>query len=195
MCELNLWGIETTWLQSCLQEFQCVWIEPVRDWNFISKARRLMTAKCVNWTCEGLKHFLNLIRTSIGYVCELNLWGIETLANIGAMFDINPVWIEPVRDWNSFPVLKYFSPKAVWIEPVRDWNSFPALMTFILLLRVNWTCEGLKQPLSWIKRRQAYMCELNLWGIETYNKFNLKNQAYLVWIEPVRDWNLTLSNK
>ena len=54
--ELNLWGIETVRFQ-ILKLFSLAW---------------------VNWTCEGLKRFLNNSITLTWNLCELNLWGIET---------------------------------------------------------------------------------------------------------------------
>ena len=78
-CELNLWGIETWFF--CSNDFQkfIVWIEPVRDWNSRGGAFFTCRCSCVNWTCEGLKrNILPLLRTQFP-MCELNLWGIETL--------------------------------------------------------------------------------------------------------------------
>ena len=76
------------------------------------------------------------------------------------------MWIEPVRDWNMQVGLILILRIQVWIEPVRDWN-------FILQ----------RHP------KHRAKCELNLWGIETFNCHSKIFKPYFVWIEPVRDWN------
>ena len=76
----------------------------------------------VNWTCEGLKLFLYQLVNFFFFLCELNLWGIET-------------GIDEAQE---------VSEKAVWIEPVRDWNLARNLKSKKTITSVNWTCEGLK---------------------------------------------------
>ena len=120
-CELNLWGIETKKFSNFAVKIEFVWIEPVRDWNssFIKLSSDFHSG--VNWTCEGLKLFTLLFLFEFWKVCELNLWGIETLKK--------SVWgIKP----------------PVWIEPVRDWNLGVGFISFTANSCVNWTCEGLK---------------------------------------------------
>ena len=144
-----------------------VWIEPVRDWN---RAGLILNSK--------LKK------------CELNLWGIETVCKVWIYWGNYHVWIEPVRDWNknflnlrlsswtcvnwTCEGLKHVSntifchPYSVWIEPVRDWNSDKPHGTIPSSVGVNWTCEGLKRCyIKWVKNG-VILCELNLWGIETW---------------------------
>ena len=77
LCELNLWGIETPIFLGVPGQSPLVWIEPVRDWNPKSKNPQKQKNKC-----------------------ELNLWGIETTFTSVAPKYLIIVWIEPVRDWN-----------------------------------------------------------------------------------------------
>ena len=78
LCELNLWGIETKLLQILSSHNYVVWIEPVRDWNKSKFNQNQKSKPGVNWTCEGLKLKLNPLRWYLHFLCELNLWGIET---------------------------------------------------------------------------------------------------------------------
>ena len=84
LCELNLWGIETDLQQSFQAIANSVWIEPVRDWNISGIAVNKAYSPCVNWTCEGLKRKISILNFTKFYLCELNLWGIETW-NLGLM--------------------------------------------------------------------------------------------------------------
>ena len=168
-----------------------VWIEPVRDWNNISRIVPDRVKSSVNWTCEGLKPKPPEPILDFILQCELNLWGIETLVNLSSARSLLFVWIEPVRDWNKLLKLIEFLLLTVWIEPVRDWNLLPFSHLCPRTRSVNWTCEGLKR---WEEERQHIqelcvnwtceglklevdvntdlhddMCELNLWGIETIN--------------------------
>ena len=187
-CELNLWGIETAvrtdWRNCPLG----VWIEPVRDWNYISVPLSSYLKTCVNWTCEGLKLFYISPILIIRWWCELNLWGIETRRDIWVASYPQIVWIEPVRDWNGNTGLFWQAITGVWIEPVRDWNTLPLTTFAVDGLGVNWTCEGLKHSIICKIPNRVVLCELNLWGIETY-KGKTWFLWYSVWIEPVRDWN------
>ena len=78
----------------------------------------------------------------------------------------------------------------VWIEPVRDWNISFTMRTPPVLIGVNWTCEGLKRkhtpkPHNAIKSVN-WTCE----GLKLgFNRF--LDRGFLVWIEPVRDWNFS----
>ena len=98
--------------------------------------------------------------------CELNLWGIETCFPTLTHTIIPRVWIEPVRDWNYCLPLWSTSSHKVWIEPVRDWNNLSPHSLNKSILCVNWTCEGLKH-LRTACAETPNLCELNLWGIET----------------------------
>ena len=76
-CELNLWGIET---------------------SFSSTSLILLTS--VNWTCEGLKLDINHrtfnFQRRVNWTCE----GLKLSFPILSVMRIQ-VWIEPVRDWNG----------------------------------------------------------------------------------------------
>ena len=105
-CELNLWGIETFFISFNQTSNQLVWIEPVRDWN-----------------CFHTNEFILRL-----YWCELNLWGIETITVNISSYRNALVWIEPVRDWNGDLGNPRTFEKIVWIEPVRGWNFFNPLI-------------------------------------------------------------------
>ena len=166
MCELNLWGIETVfspyspapqfwvWIEPVRDwnpqttktqpERQGVWIEPVRDWNYNLGIMVNLFGKCVNWTCEGLKLFLNKFSPCRNLLCELNLWGIETNFQ---QFHLNPYQECELNLWGIETHQKQTFEHPcipVWIEPVRDWNSCFGPMMRPKQLCVNWTCEGLK---------------------------------------------------
>ena len=123
-------------------------------------------------------------------LCELNLWGIETVYPSNHSLLYSQVWIEPVRDWNHYFQLcieqgfkecelnlwgiethcKDWNSQVViwvWIEPVRDWNITLLLVPFHDAFCVNWTCEGLKPNFPALYDKNFLLCELNLWGIET----------------------------
>ena len=126
-----------------------VWIEPVRDWNTDPD----------NWSCGSWK------------LCELNLWGIETVLipkpmRLFAWCELNLWGIETL----DFCFLEKQNP-AVWIEPVRDWNLNWICLTSSNSLCVNWTCEGLKLKNFSCFKIAIFKCELNLWGIETVFAF------------------------
>ena len=76
----------------------------------------------VNWTCEGLKHVRQFFCKISIALCELNLWGIETIKNLitqgvlGAC-ELNLWGIETEIVW-----FWWKGERDVWIEPVRDWN-------------------------------------------------------------------------
>jgi len=100
-----------------------VWIEPVRDWNEPFKNNKSPRRLCLNRTCEGLKQFFwNKIKKCIVQF-ESNLWGIETRNLSRGKNKSVIVWIEPVRDWNSWNFSAWTFASSVWIEPVRDWNK------------------------------------------------------------------------
>ena len=128
MCELNLWGIETNMNHHLQNSITHVWIEPVRDWNFVFLRQFWNSQMRVNWTCEGLKLKIWATLKPPFSTCELNLWGIETCIYATA----------------------HAPAPIVWIEPVRDWNLFINSPTSLTSSCVNWTCEGLKQNLVFI---------------------------------------------
>ena len=123
-----------------------VWIEPVRDWNISCSYLKLSRFSSVNWTCEGLKLYHLYPPFFVFTPCELNLWGIETLT--------------------AKPIIGFIL--IVWIEPVRDWNLKSHPSTAFFTNRVNWTCEGLKHIFNLLLLPKEQVCELNLWGIETF---------------------------
>ena len=152
----------------CLKYFFClVWIEPVRDWNMLADISINEFWNSVNWTCEGLKHKSNVTTNYFQFLCELNLWGIETdwfcifSYLITSLCELNLWGIE-----THFHFLSQFYIRIVWIEPVRDWNHH----------------DG--NP-----NHKDKVCELNLWGIETGISWIRIRHPGWVWIEPVRDWN------
>ena len=148
--------------------------------------------KSVNWTCEGLKQKMSFYHIWEKLPCELNLWGIETDTHPKMEFHNDKVWIEPVRDWNIRKRFQFAGSvlcelnlwgietrlsssghlgcALVWIEPVRDWNNILTMLKSVIVWCVNWTCEGLKPRWWFTFRTYLNMCELNLWGIETFVK-------------------------
>jgi len=167
-----------------------VWIEPVRDWNFLNDLKLVLLKIRLNRTCEGLKLTNKKNRIILVVKFESNLWGIETLLFFEFFLFAPRVWIEPVRDWNKnfygYGIkyllglnrtceglkLKRFLRKSlnffVWIEPVRDWNRFftpmPKGATKFesnLWGIETWEIYGLFK--FW------FLFESNLWGIETMN--------------------------
>ena len=116
----------------------------MRDWNGEGRSTAGNSLSRVNWTCEGLKPKVERNLNLIEKKCELNLWGIETnlkilIFNILKACELNLWGIE-----TSGPPLFLGVPDQVWIEPVRDWNTYLKPLTSESLTSVNWTCEGLK---------------------------------------------------
>ena len=121
-CESNLWGIETSHAAREGHLRSKVWIEPVRDWNaicnlIIFNSSSVWIEPVRDWNLK-----LDQIWNTYSWQCESNLWGIETLIELGNYQDACDVWIEPVRDWNK-----------------TGFKSLGSLIT-----GVNRTCEGLK---------------------------------------------------
>ena len=166
----------------------------------------------MNWTCEGLKPFFWGVWFTSHFLCELNLWGIETFSVKINLCSFDIVWIEPVRDWNGNWGELSFWGRMVWIEPVRDWNISAVAGSLP-------TCEVWIEPVrDWNRRWWTYFKSFNpVWiepvrdwngrnkpfprtytpcvnwtceGLKPLNFFNKLRQWYQVWIEPVRDWNL-----
>ena len=140
----------------------------MRDWNIFLFPVSFALSRGVNWTCEGLKpeqSFKEMwTAQGVNWTCE----GLKLSLRNKLRQGLAEVWIEPVRDWNSFEMNSSKRAIEVWIEPVRDWNT---------------------NPQSTTPNPQA-RCELNLWGIETFNLNQKLDYKIPVWIEPVRDWNI-----
>jgi len=78
---------------------------------------------------------------------------------------------------------------------VRDWNFILSKKSLSFTFRVNRTCEGLKHKtyrtsLFFLKKCVNRTCE----GLKQPNFYHCQSPP-LVWIEPVRDWNIFHSNK
>jgi len=131
------------------------------------------------------------------YVCELNLWGIETHIHHTDIQSHNQCELNLWGIETSILQPIFYTFDKVWIEPVRDWN-----IVTCLLFNQSSSCElnlwGIETNKGLDLRLMGLKCELNLWGIETKNLVTPENFFLLVWIEPVRDWNndiLSAKNK
>ena len=123
-------------------------------------------------------------------MCELNLWGIETLNYLVKLRSKYFVWIEPVRDWNFAFVFVNFVFVTVWIEPVRDWNNLEDLplgvLAYVWIEPVrDW---NLKQLLNSNGSTPVWIEPVRDWNSQLIRSLPSNE---LVWIEPVRDWNFT----
>jgi len=169
--------------------WNCVWIVPVRDWNVEKRG----------WLC---------VKSS----CESYLWGIETFDYIIISTNHIFVWIVPVRDWNYGEIfnhegiekgvnrtcegLKQFYAKICDINHILCesylWGIETLLLCscFVWLKSVNRTCEGLKLLKNFDSFNFLSECESYLWGIETILSVVSPVVLSVVWIVPVRDWNL-----
>ena len=145
LCESNLWGIET-----CISR------------KFINE---LIIR--VNRTCEGLKRsngilFPVLVKICVNRTCE----GLKRCIQHYPLDKVLMVWIEPVRDWNSFNSTCAKSGRSCVNRTCEGLKQTSVSNDLKKLKRVNRTCEGLKHFSHRISLR-IKECESNLWGIET----------------------------
>ena len=65
----------------------------------------------MTYMCElnlwGIETEFSFLSFRFHSVCELNLWGIETTPHPWKNANKRAVWIEPVRDWNWLMILPF----------------------------------------------------------------------------------------